>query len=101
MDRGCGEDPRQLRAEVEDRPARCRAAAEASGQGSFSADLGAYGGRAGRPAVTVASSQAGAHAHAGEEPIAGAGTESGRTAEGEAVERDGKKDGRRSKFPDG
>ncbi len=43
MDRGCGEDPRQLRAEAEDRPARCRAAAEASGGGSLSADLGADG----------------------------------------------------------
>src|SRR6202163_1871916 len=91
MDRGCGEDPRQLRAEAEDRPARRGAAAEASGGGSFSADLGAHGSRARRPAVALAPSQAGAHAHAGEEPVAGAGAESGRATEAEAVERGGKK----------
>ena len=68
-----------------------RAAAEASGRGSLSADLGAHGGRAGRAAVALASSQAGAHAHAGEEPVAGAGAEPGRATEVEAVERDGKK----------
>src|SRR6202049_3501086 len=39
VDWGCGEDTRQLRAEAEDRPARRGAAAEASGGGSFSADL--------------------------------------------------------------
>src|SRR4051812_12371446 len=43
VDRGCGEDPCQLRAEAEDRPARCGTAAEASGGGSLSADLGAHG----------------------------------------------------------
>src|ERR1700726_2204106 len=58
VDWGCGEDPRQLRAEAEDRPARCGAAAEASGGGSFSADLGAHGSRARRPAVALAPSQA-------------------------------------------
>jgi hypothetical protein len=52
----CGEDPRQLRTETEDRPARCRVAAEASGRGSFSADLGAHGSGARRAAVAVASS---------------------------------------------
>src|SRR5580698_10082258 len=36
----------------------------------FPADLGAHGGRAGRAAVAFASSQAGAHAHASEEPVA-------------------------------
>src|ERR1700730_17509987 len=91
VDRGCGEDPRQLRAEAKDRPARCGAAAEASGGGSLSADLGAHGSRAGREAVALASSQAGAHAHAGEEPVAGAGAESGRATEAEVVERGGKK----------
>ncbi len=47
--------------------------------------------RAGRAAVALASSQAGAHAHAGEEPVAGTGAESGRATEVEAVERGGKK----------
>ncbi len=75
VDRGCSEDSGQLRAEAEDRYlARCRtAAAEASGRGSLSADLDAHTGRAGRKAVAFAPSQAGAHAHAGEEPVAGAG----------------------------
>ena len=41
--------------------------------------------------LLLASSQAGAHAHAGEEPVAGAGAESGRATEVEAVERGGKK----------
>src|SRR6202049_4548895 len=91
MDRRCREDSRQLRAETEDRPARCGVAAEASGGGSFSADLGAHGGRAGRAAVALASSQAGAHAHAGEKPVAGAGAESGRATEVEAVEPGGEK----------
>src|SRR6202035_1515267 len=48
-------------------------------------------GRAGREAVALAPSQAGAHAHAGEESVAGAGTESGRATEVEAVEQGGKK----------
>src|SRR5205823_10276612 len=91
MDRGCGEDSGQLRAEAEDRPARCGVAAEAYGGGSLSADLGAHGSRAGRPAVAVASSQAGAHAHSGEEPVAGAGAESGCATEVEAVEPGRKK----------
>ena len=41
-----------------------RTAAEASGTGSFSADLSAHGSRTRRAAVAVASSQTGAHAHA-------------------------------------
>src|ERR1700681_3625511 len=91
VDWGCGEDSRQLRAQAEDRPGRCGVAAEASGGGSFSADLGAHGGRARRGAVALASSQAGAHAHAGEEPVAGAGAESGSATEVEAVEQGGKR----------
>src|ERR1700690_142882 len=89
MDRGCGEDPSQLRAEAEDRPARCGTADEAAGGGSLSADLGTPGRRARRPAVGVASSQASAHAHAGEEPVAGTGAQSGHATEVEAVERGG------------
>jgi hypothetical protein len=92
VDRGCGEDSCQLRAEAEDRPARCGTADEASGRGSLSADLGAHGGRAGRAAVALASSQAGAYAHAGEEPVASAGAESGPAAEVEAVEQGGEKE---------
>src|ERR1700680_2345867 len=91
MDRRCREDSRQLRAQAEDRPARCRTADEASGGGSFSADLGAHGGRARRTAVAFASSQVGTRAHTGEEPVAGSGAEPGRATKAEAVERGGKK----------
>src|ERR1700680_376493 len=69
-----------------------RVGIEASGQSQwFERMLGAHGGRAGRTAVALASSQAGAHAHAGEEPVAGAGAESGRATEVEAVEPGGEK----------
>src|ERR1700680_1767793 len=92
-DTGCGSETQGRFAPVASgsKRARCRTAAEASGGGSLSADLGAHGGRARRAAVAVASSQAGEHAHAGEEPVAGAGAESGCATEEEAVERSGKK----------
>ncbi len=43
----------QLRAETEDRPARCGFADEASGGGSLSADLGAHGGREFAPLLGI------------------------------------------------
>src|ERR1700757_1218488 len=79
---GCGQNPGQRGAAAEDGPAGCGTSADADAGGSFSADLGAEPGGAGRAAVAGASSQASAGADPDQETTAGAGHEPGRAEEG-------------------
>src|ERR1700746_820807 len=86
---GCGQNPGQRGAAAEDGPAGCGTSADADAGGSFSADLGAEPGGAGRAAVAGASSQASAGADPDQEPVACAGHEPGSAEEAEVVDGGG------------
>jgi hypothetical protein len=86
VDRRCGADPRQLRAQAEDGPARCGAHSEAAAGEPLSAALAARCRAARSAAVADSSSQAGRHSRPGEERIAAPDARPWGADEAQAVE---------------
>src|ERR1017187_3071501 len=86
---GCGSDSRQLLAQAEDRPARCRTHSPAADGKPVSAIVGAERGAAGSSAVADSPPQVSRNSDEGEERVAASGAESGSPKAFPVMERSG------------